>query len=431
MEPSAFRHSVRVPRLYKVASHIYEDHINGKGTIKNLIHNTKRHPNIGALLSLVTECVAKRDEITELLKKSKLFEEEPRFNKNLASILITELIWGKGKLPATSRPLEIMLKRQKQLKALSKELCFSQKVKIVKPRWARVNTFKISFDDALKHFVEMDGLNYLEYDQDTKYQDFLEKVRLLEPYEFMCDLHVDNLLVFHPKTAFYSHELYLNGSIILQDKASTLPIQALNVKEGSIVMDACAAPGNKTTQIASCVGLNGGVYAIERDEERIQILDQTLERAGIHKSLVKVCNIDFTTLNPDDSPDVEYIVLDPSCSSSGILSDVAIGNRLSKLSAFQFKMLEHALKFPNVSKISYSTCSVHKIENEEVIEAIVKKHPHFKVQHVLKKWPTRGLNEYPHGDKFVRATFETDLCSGFFVAILKRIKMKKMNRKED
>ncbi|CAB4055633.1 NSUN5 [Lepeophtheirus salmonis] len=347
MEPSAFRHSVRVPRLYKVASHIYEDHINGKGTIKNLIHNTKRHPNIGALLSLVTECVAKRDEITELLKKSKLFEEEPRFNKNLASILITELIWGKGKLPATSRPLEIMLKRQKQLKALSKELCFSQK----------------------------------------------------------------------SQNSFYSHELYLNGSIILQDKASTLPIQALNVKEGSIVMDACAAPGNKTTQIAN--------------EERIQILDQTLERAGIHKSLVKVCNIDFTTLNPDDFPDVEYIVLDPSCSSSGILSDVTIGNRLSKLSAFQFKMLEHALKFPNVSKISYSTCSVHKIENEEVIEAIVKKHPHFKVQHVLKKWPTRGLNEYPHGDKFVRATFETDLCSGFFVAILKRIKMKKMNRKED
>ncbi|QQP35232.1 Putative methyltransferase NSUN5like, partial [Caligus rogercresseyi] len=174
----------------------------------------------------------------------------------------------------------------------------------------------MSAEAAVEHFVEVDGLKYLEIPSDISYEEFLSKVKRLRPNEFMCDLHVDNLLIFHPNTAFYSHELYLNGSIILQDKASTLPVQALKIPEGSIVLDACAAPGNKTTQIASAVGLKGGVYAIERDEERAGMLIQALERAGIDKSFVRVSNLDFTTLNPEDYPDVQYIVLDPSCSST-------------------------------------------------------------------------------------------------------------------
>eukprot|EP00096_Caligus_rogercresseyi_P001118 TRINITY_DN11749_c0_g1_i1.p1 TRINITY_DN11749_c0_g1~~TRINITY_DN11749_c0_g1_i1.p1 ORF type:complete len:164 (+),score=33.13 TRINITY_DN11749_c0_g1_i1:146-637(+) len=160
------------------------------------------------------------------------------------------------------------------------------------------------------------------------------------------------------------------------------------------------------------------------------MLIQALERAGIDKSFVRVSNLDFTTLNPEDYPDVQYIVLDPSCSSTGIIDDKVNDERIQRLASFQYKMLIHALKFPNVQKVSYSTCSVHKTENEEVIEAVLQRQKDFKATTCLKSWPTRGLKDFPNGNKFARAFFDSDLCSGFFVAVLKReSKKKKKNAK--
>jgi 16S rRNA C967 or C1407 C5-methylase (RsmB/RsmF family) len=78
---------------------------------------------------------------------------------------------------------------------------------------------------------------------------------------FSNDLHVPNLLVFPPNTAFQDDDLYTSGKIILQDKASCFPALVLSppATEESVVIDATAAPGNKTSQLSAIMENKGKV----------------------------------------------------------------------------------------------------------------------------------------------------------------------------
>lgn len=130
---------------------------------------------------------------------------------------------------------------------------------------------------------------------------------------------------------------------------------------------------------------------------------------------------DFTKQDPNDFADVTHMLVDPSCSGSGILSrldyltaeedeenasDVKMQERLNGLSAFQLSMLEHAFHFPNLRRLVYSTCSIHQEENEGVVmralSSDIAKSKGWKLatrQDVLPSWSNRGLPEYCNGDQ--------------------------------
>ena len=144
-------------------------------------------------------------------------------------------------------------------------------------------------------------------------------------------------------------------------------------------------------------------------------------------------------MSPIDYGNVEYILVDPSCSGSGIVKrhevhhEVILVNvhsvtfvvcyqisseRLKSLSRFQVMILKHALSFPSVKRILYSTCSIHKEvswhtfsivlkqrlckENEIVISEVLQEYKdHFRLVHILPHWQTRGLSDYPGGMWFI------------------------------
>ena len=289
------------------------------------------------------------------------------------------------------------------------------------------------------------------------------------------------LLRLPPKTSLHGHALVEAGKIILQDRASCLPALALSPPPGATVVDACAAPGNKTTHLASMVGglacrLGGTVLAFERNKRRADTLRFMLERAGTG-GIVRVCEADFRTAAVDTPPfdRATHILVDPSCSGSGgagghtggrqegghaaddgaqeeaSRGDAVYWDRIRSLAELQQALVLKALSFPRAVAVVYSTCSIHQVrgqslemaearssataackcsprrpllptqlENEDVVKAVLAAAPPgWRLARCLPQWPTRGLAEVAHGNLCVRAG-EADETHGFFVARFER-----------
>jgi 16S rRNA C967 or C1407 C5-methylase (RsmB/RsmF family) len=258
-----------------------------------------------------------------------------------------------------------------------------------------------------------------------------------------------------------------SGCLIIQDKSSCFPSQILcnhlerfREKEGGEggggrfdVIDACAAPGNKTSHIAALLTANNPnisrIFAFDKSKERAELLVKRMAEAAADK-MVTVFNKDFLELNPTDTQyaDVKAILLDPSCSGSGLIRaidriseyhSVQQKQRIIKLQSFQSQALLKAMSFPNVSLIVYSTCSINIEENESVVATALLQSRQKQEEESLfgpwnlsnpvgfESWPRRGycntdssstLNKI-ESDKLIRC-LATDGMSGFFVAVFTR-----------
>ena len=297
----------------------------------------------------------------------------------------------------------------------------NQKILLSHPRWVRINTLLSNLDEQLKTTFS----NY-------KSVDTVEEVISATTEEcnagklLHIDKHVPNIIAVSLGSNISDTHAYLNGSIILQDKASCFPAYLLDPQpDGGSCLDACAAPGNKTTHLVAilesrCKNADKPkVWACERDKTRALVLQSMVLTAGASDMVeIKVAQ-DFLKLRSREAPwdEVSSILLDPSCSGSGIIgredlpkillpsklvdasgkveskktklkfgtepdsrsydldeqTPVAMNDaeklceRLQSLSVFQLKLIMHAFQFPKVRRITYSTCSIYAEENEHVV----------------------------------------------------------------
>merc|ERR1711909_78163 len=94
--------------------------------------------------------------------------------------------------------------------------------------------------------------------------------------------------------------------------------------------------------------------------------------------------------------------------------------RLDSLASVQTSLLLHALSFPSVKRVVYSTCAVSVVENEAVVSKVLEKLCGWSVTNIMPTWERRGMEEFTDGPNFVRALADEDMCNGFFVAVLER-----------
>jgi len=289
----------------------------------------------------------------------------------------------------------------------------------------RVNTLKTSLDDAVDYFKRQ-GFSY------QGRASSLEDARALRGRCFLLDPLLPELLVFPAQTDLHDHPLYRAGHLILQDKASCLPAALLAPPPGAHVIDACAAPGNKTSHLAALLKNQGKIFAFDLDAGRLASMATLLARAGV--SCCELAEEDFLAVSPSDQRyrRVQYILLDPSCSGSGMparqLEEPGAGTpskaRLQALAGFQQRALRHALTFPSLQRLVYSTCSLCQEENEDVVCDALQQNPGtFRLAPVLPSWPHRGLGTFPGAEHCLRASPETTLTGGFFVAVLERVEV--------
>jgi len=348
------------------------------------------------------------------LRKAVQFDDTR--SKGLLYVLLFELLFGKyksirggGKLKRNvikhekelERVRDVIVKERAALNGASlADGAVANKAPTF-PRYVRINTLKTTPQEVVGTLRKDLGGG-----KDPK-----------DDLEIYVDEHVPDLLVLSPAitSRLYDHELVKSGKIVLQDKSSCF--SALVLAYGSRQMsangdyiDACAAPGNKTSHLAALVSkqiaaasgdstsskqprkkrkkssnAKAGIFAFDRSSARVKILrdrlgdivpgdDNCVEMNPLHQDFLKADGTD------DRFKSVSSILLDPSCSGSGIVNapdrladDGDSKSRIQSLSSFQLVALKHAMtSFPKVDRIVYSTCSLHEEENEQVVATALK-----------------------------------------------------------
>ncbi|KHJ77195.1 hypothetical protein OESDEN_23185, partial [Oesophagostomum dentatum] len=160
--------------------------------------------------------------------------------------------------------------------------------------------------------------------------------------EVLIDPHVENLLIFPHSNDFHRYWMVEQRYLILQDKASCLPAFLLAPPPESHVFDTCAAPGMKTSHVASILGGTGKVWAMDRSEDRVAIMNQILEECGVENASVFHGDFLKTDVTDKKFSKVAYAIVDPPCSGSGMvkrMDELTGGNadksRLAKLKNLQ------------------------------------------------------------------------------------------------
>ncbi len=224
-------------------------------------------------------------------------------------------------------------------------------------------------------------------------------------------------------------EMYKSGKIYVQSLTSMIPALCMDVQAGQAILDMTAAPGGKTTQIASMLGGDCRITALEKFGIRYEKLEHTI-RAQWAEKCVKCLKVDATEVVAHYSKDAQgnkgeklfdRILIDAPCSSDGRinLSDERTykwysGEKSNSKSLIQYELLEQARKMlKDGGKIVYSTCSVSRRENEDVVQKFLKTHPEFTLL------PSPIAPDYTLEDNMNR-WYPSPMMEGFFVVVLEK-----------
>lgn len=215
---------------------------------------------------------------------------------------------------------------------------------------------------------------------------------------------------------------YIEGNITIQDEAAGLSSFILAPKEGEIVLDACSAPGGKTTYLAELMHNKGKIVAWDIYEERLKQVDQNAKRLGI--DIIQTEVHDATKLKEEYVEKFDKILLDVPCLGLGVIRrkpDIKWNRQegdIKEISDIQFNILKTCSKYlKNNGVLVYSTCSMLKEENDEIIEKFIKEE-NFETVNIDEQIP----NEFSKITTNNMVQFlPSQKHDGFFITMLKKI----------
>jgi NOL1/NOP2/sun family putative RNA methylase len=194
------------------------------------------------------------------------------------------------------------------------------------------------------------------------------------------------------------HPYHSAGVYYIQEPSAMAPVPMLEVKPGEKVLDMCAAPGGKSTQIAAALNGRGLLVCNEINPQRVKILSENIERMG-------VCNACVTNEAPDRLSGFfpEYfdkILVDAPCSGEGMFRknedacEEWSPENVHMCAARQDRILDEAAKMLRPGgRLVYSTCTFAQEEDEGSVERFVSRHPEFKAVKMERLWPHKVKGE--------------------------------------
>ena len=237
----------------------------------------------------------------------------------------------------------------------------------------RVNTLKISIEEFKQKLTNLNVKFENSVLPDGLFVDYASLVRINELFGFYTPQGIPSMIV--SKNA-----------------------------EGSLILDSCSAPGGKAVYVAS-LNKNSNVVACDVYEHRVALIEDYKQKMGVKNVQTKVLNAKF--FNPEFENKFDCVILDVPCSGLGVINkkpDILINNdqKFLHLPTLQLEILNNNAKYVKKGgSIIYSTCTILKEENENIINEFIKNNPNFKISEVN----TCGVNAvnnnglitfYPH-----------------------------------
>ena len=240
------------------------------------------------------------------------------------------------------------------------------------PFTIRVNTLKTSKSDLMSNLKELG-------------------------FEIEETVYDNALNILNPK-GIIDTKYFDEGHFYVQDLGSILVASFLNPRENSSLLDLCAAPGGKTTHLAELMNNTGEIMACDKSQGKIKLIQENAKRLGVKNIETRVN--DARVLNKDFIDKFDYVLVDAPCSGTGLYRkkpDIKWNKDLEdikSLAEIQLEILDKAKDYvKDGGELLYSTCSLSKIENEDVVNKFLENNKNFKIKklrdrEVLKLFPS-------------------------------------------
>lgn len=259
----------------------------------------------------------------------------------------------------------------------------------------RINKLKIDKDELKK---QLDKIN-MKY-EDSQLEDFLILNGLKD---------IENL------------ELFKQGYFTIQDESAGLTSIVLNPKSGENVLDACSAPGGKTTHIGELMQNNGKITAWDIYPHRIKLINENTNRLGLN--IINTEIQDASIYDEKYKEKFDKILLDVPCLGIGVIKrkpDIKWQRReedIKEIAILQKKILEVCSRYlKKGGELVYSTCSILKEENQGIIEDFLDKNKEFEI-YKYNKEDNIKITQNLEGDKYIKI-YPNNISDGFFICKL-------------
>lgn len=265
----------------------------------------------------------------------------------------------------------------------------------------RVNTIKSS-DEAVMNKLRDDGIAF-------------ERVKDI-PHAFKIKNRTDDQIL--------EHELATSGQIYMQGLTSMLPPLLMDLKPGEAILDLCAAPGSKTSEIAAIVNNDARILAMEENEIRHKKLLNTINIQGA--KAVEARHGDSTQLHKEFPEAFDKVLADVPCSAEGRIdfTDLRTYKYWSEKNIVAHAKLQRRLLRSAVACLKpggtlvYSTCTLAPEENEDMIGWLITEFPFMKPVEV-----TLPMRNSRKGTNKTVTLLPSEEAEGFFVAKLQKSKI--------
>ena len=210
------------------------------------------------------------------------------------------------------------------------------------------------------------------------------------------------------------------GRIVIQDLGSIVAGLTASPRPSQVVLDVCAAPGNKTSHMAAQMNNDGRIYSVELSGSRASQWKQEMSRTGC--TIANLIRADARSIPLHISADI--VLVDPPCSNSGVFARNPASKwrinptRLKELTRSQTEILQTASeKVAEGGTLVYCTCSILPEENEMIVEPFLRRNPEFSLVPQQPFIGSPGLRGLTLCQRFYPTT---NHCNGSFIAKMRK-----------